>query len=243
MLKQEYLSAVKAHAIVNYAIFNKRKSRLYACALCRLLYPMSSGGNIERRVIVAEDLADGLADLARVNSAHAMFQAGHFLYEKSDSERRTLVAILQMILGDFSPSSLIWLADSLPVKYGVADLYRCMIGDVYKSSWVYSKDGWRPDPGFTLSDDAKAIVRKIYQGKAPFDHVSMCVLADALCEAGPVEESLEMHLRGYVDCSVCCKKFADCTVCNNKRYIYRANPHFKGCWAIDAIAREAGIMR
>jgi hypothetical protein len=74
------------------------------------------------------------------------------------------------------------------------------------------------------------------------DPVRLCVLADALEEAGCVEVSLLAHLRGKFWCPWANREGyhnmvdpTDCPLCSGDVERPLRGPHVRGCWAVDLI--------
>ena len=79
------------------------------------------------------------------------------------------------------------------------------------------------------------------------DPEQLLVLADALEEAGCVEQELLRHLRGWAPCYYCLDNPAIdreagewCTYCGHERWLgpygdFGPGPHVRGCWALDLV--------
>jgi hypothetical protein len=112
----------------------------------------------------------------------------------------------------------------------------------YRQEDVVSQ-GW-------VTPDVLALAEAPYEGRLPdgtLDPARLLVLADALEEAGCLEDSLLMHLRGrepYAECSSCSKKAGTpvlCAACLRNRaagWMPLRGPHVRGCWAVDLLLGE-----
>jgi hypothetical protein len=112
----------------------------------------------------------------------------------------------------------------------------------YRQEDVVSQ-GW-------VTPDVLALAEAAYEGRLPdgtLDPARLAVLADALEEAGCLEDSLLMHLRGrepYAECSSCSKKAGTpvlCAACLRNRaagWMPLRGPHVRGCWAVDLLLGE-----
>lgn len=126
-----------------------------------------------------------------------------------------------------------------PIERGrQAGIIRDLIGDPFGPTPVM-KEEFRTAQVFDLAIAA-------YERRNPdgsLDVARLSILADALEEAGCDDALLLRHLRTDRDCPACGRRWdsecaAGCPWCGC--VVHREAPHFRGCYALDAVLRPRG---
>jgi hypothetical protein len=203
-----------------------RKLRLFACACCRLIWPLFPGGPRSwEAVSVSERLADGLASAADLTAARERSQGceasacwpeairaaeGAAFSAAQEAHSLTISPVAGWRI--FRTAG----AGAAPIKYtvpaerlveeqreGQARLMRDIFGPAPFRPLPQLNPAWLAWEGGTVAK----LAASIYEERA-FDRLP--VLADALAEAGCDAAELLAHLRGL-------------------------GPHVRGCWAVDLL--------
>lgn len=137
---------------------------------------------------------------------------------------------------------------------GAAEEVCDMIRDIVGTPSFYVQDGsFRVMRNFNgvpwITRDVTNLAQHAYDVRnqdGTLDAVTLAVLADALEEAGCQVDELLFHLRGELGCSRCegagylhdpeySLKRGPCYKCEGEGLIKPHPPHYRGCWAVDAL--------
>jgi hypothetical protein len=199
-----------------------RKLRLFMVACCRRVWDAfevyEEDWGRQEAVVVAEELADGLADEEQREDAFGELTDGSphrgadccsnaavGEFDEPDaavgwSIIATDEAALRAVREDYENSTEIQKAE----RAVQADLLRCIVGDPSRGGAF--DPAWRTP---TVTSIAQAAYDERQMPAGTLDAARLAILADALEEAGATSELLA-HLRS-------------------------AGPHVRGCWALDLI--------
>lgn len=209
----EWLSATTFGPLLRTAsqLSSERKLRLFVCACARFFLPANPHPDLHRGLAVAEQMADGTASLAAIESTRELF--GSLTYV-SDYEARGF--------GGENSFAAAFVQDAVSPRvhqatrraHGRLSDYEADLGLVNAQtvvSWLRDIFGnpFRPvkiDPTW-LTLSVIELARTIYDERA-FDRLP--ILADALMDAGCDSEEIIQHCRGE-------------------------GPHSRGCWVVDLV--------
>jgi hypothetical protein len=185
----------------------QRKVRLFACACCRLLWPVLTNQEVRTGISSAEEFADDSHDWSRMGDAHAFL--GNL---GEDTQERVRMALW---IGDLeSTANRYWGSrdpeGSSPGDYiAEAALCRDIFGNPF-CPWPALPSNVLDWSGGTVRRIAQAIYDERQLPSGHLDSTRLAVLADALEDAGCTDAAILVHLRG-------------------------PGPHVRGCWAVDQI--------
>jgi hypothetical protein len=184
-----------------------RKSKLFACACCRLVWPLLVDDRSRKAVIVAEQFVDGEASEEELHEAVILARNAWFEVESSDFS---------------SASYLAWAGHAhhavrdgarLIPSSTLANLLRDVVGNPFRplppksrkvaGFWRKKLESWVAWNGGTI----RSLAQAIYDDRAFY---LLPILADALEDAGCDNPDILRHCRGK-------------------------GPHVRGCWAVDLI--------
>jgi hypothetical protein len=251
MTEQEWLACTDPTPMLEFLRdrASDRKFRLFACACCRRTWRLLNTDQNRRAVEAAERCADGLIgqhELALVRDATGYWWLG----VGSGRERRSVLARTATELASYVSEhqagkaaadvarTAVWLVCQVATKRedrNNAEAYKRRLQERDESKAVERmalasllreviRNPFRPSPPLpsTVLAWSDGTVRRIAQGiyqerRLPvgtLDATRLAILADALLDGGCEDEELIAHCR-------------------------EPGPHYRGCWAIDAIlARE-----
>jgi hypothetical protein len=226
MTEAEWLAATDARPMLAIVKGRKheRKLRLFAVACCRRVGPPYPDVEAEKALAVAELFADGLAPKAQRGSAYrsalsgsrfshyyfspvaaalskAAFEAASRASEAAANRvARTGVEHLPepATTAEIHEHAAMRRAERAKERNAQTALLRCLFGNPFRP--VATDPAWRTSTVVSLAGGT-------YANRA-FDR--MPILADALMDAGCVEEVILGHCRG-------------------------PGPHVRGCWVVDAV--------
>ncbi len=195
----------------------RRKLRLLACACCRLFWPFLRE-RAQRTVVIAEQYADGLADLPMLarayRSAARIYGAGrfeafgpglptpdHLAGYVADPNAGDAVSTTVHLACALSNRCLGSEADQIRRVERIGNLLDEVLGNPFRPIQISS--GWLAWQGGTIAK----LAQSIYDDR-DYDHLP--VLADALEEAGCDNAAILDHCRGPAE-------------------------HVRGCWVLDLI--------
>jgi hypothetical protein len=207
-----------------------RKLRLFSCACCRRVWHMLPEGPIREAVELCERVADGAAEASELIGAIKEVKAmedpkglgpANLVVRaigSGDLHRAAISAtfdVLGMVLragglGAFEPGfNLVRAAEGAVL----AGWLRCLFGNPFRPS--------PPLPAAVLAwhdSTVRPLAEGIYEScrlpAGTLDNTRLAILADALLDAGCDEEALLSHCR-------------------------RAEPHIRGCWAVDTLLSKS----
>lgn len=193
----------------------ERKLRLFACACCRLVWHLLGDVRSREAVEVAERFGDGHAtqgqlDAAREAASAAWNAAWAAAGEADWDAARDAAWVACAAASDAAASAASASSAAWDVDPGTrADLFR----DIFNA--------WLPALTPSLLAWHDALIPRLAQAAyderfLPSGHLDpqrLAVLSDALEEAGCTDAALLEHLRGE-------------------------GPHWRGCWAVDAVLRK-----
>ncbi len=198
-----------------------RKLRLFACACCRRVWHLLTGERSRHAVEVAERYADGRADFVELKTAipgdglagdpaHCAAEP-HLWICRGYADAASYAALA--VAGAAGPSrSPEWTKARAAEVAAQCRLLREIFGNPFRPACVApAVRGWRDGTVVRL---AQAAYEERHLPSGHLDGSRLCILADAVEEAGCADVGLLQHLRG-------------------------AGPHVKGCWAIDVLAGKA----
>jgi hypothetical protein len=190
-----------------------RKLRLFAAACCRVVWSSLTHERSRQAVGVAEQFADGLVDDSVLTRAHSMALDALARYQEvllrgrklinRDGEtlierRLRLAAQSAHVHKPFLIGRVRWIERDPDLSLSSPILLREIVGNPFRP--VSVNQSW-------LTSTVLALATGIYADRA-FDR--MPILADALQDAGCVNEDVLTHCRG-------------------------PGPHVRGCWVIDLL--------
>jgi hypothetical protein len=191
----------------------KRKLRLFACGSCRaLVWDQKMSNHFRQRVETAEKVADG--QLSSVHLTDDSNMEGVTMPKPDYGPAWYAALAMQHTLLKSATNAARWTArhlvtalttdNSREVKKRLADLLRDVFGNPHREVSV--------DPGWLAWKDGTIvkIAQTIYDERR-FENLP--VLADALEEAGCVDESILRHCR-------------------------EPREHLRGCWVVDLILEK-----
>ena len=218
MTETQWLAATDPKKLLKHlhSRTRERKRRLYAVACCRRVWQHFRGPQCHACLEVAEQFADGAADVHTVSAAEEKAMAAYSLCRDAGDEPSTAAADavygatctdVGWDIADFARNSALTAAvagvaraEAKVARAAEAAaqlaLLHCVFGNPFRSQSA--------DPQW-LTATVRQLAAGIYDEKA-FDR--MPILADALQDAGCEEELLLSHCRG-------------------------PGPHVRGCWVVD----------
>jgi hypothetical protein len=210
---QGMVSCLRRETKVTRTKAGKRKLRLFACGVCRVIWDLLPDPRLRAAVEQAERFCDGQgSDDDLEITFRSIRSLGNGTYEKDSPGVRQLTAKCLAISTTHSKAfSAAFASTTYPVPLAgyrigdrdgnaiVCDLFRCVFGNPYRpvsveTSWLKWNDGTVP-----------MLARTIYDERA-FDRLP--ILADALQDAGCDNADILSHCRG-------------------------PGPHVRGCWVLD----------
>ena len=205
-----WLNAADACSLLHQAreVSSERKYRLAGIALARHLFPVITHPDLIRGLEVAEQLADGVSNVADVDRVREFFAAmstvRHYEARGIAGENIFLASLVRESLTPRARRSRViaYLSDHVAEqpenpRVGVPEL-RDIFGNPFRPVGV--DPTWRSESVITLAAG-------IYSDRA-FDRLP--ILADALEEAGCDAHEVLTHCRGE-------------------------GPHARGCWVVDSV--------
>ncbi|HEX4606650.1 MAG TPA: hypothetical protein VH092_00435 [Urbifossiella sp.] len=168
-----------------------RKLRLFAVVSCRTAWSNFPNEACRRAVLVAESFADGLADESELQTAREeALQTAELISEQNiEGCGRAWARVA---------AEAAWVPVLVPQLRGSAPFLRDVFGNPFRP--VAFNPAWR-------TSNVLALAEGIYQERA---FGRMPVLADALEDAGCVNEDILSHCRSD-------------------------GPHVRGCWVVDLL--------
>ena len=234
MTEQEWLQFSASDGVFDYLRANRfstRKARLFAVACCRTLGPWLSETVCHTAVDRSEQFADGGITKQALAESRKDFPAEKRFQLRTECEHRGFTDALQLLPANtrmivwsaswdachysvhadgWDAARYCWLAasvahDHVPLQGENAWLLRSVLHDIFGNPFrsVTFDPRWR-------TSDVLGLARAIYDDKA-FDR--MPILADALMDAGCVDEQVLGHCRGD-------------------------GPHVRGCWVVDLVLQK-----
>jgi hypothetical protein len=225
MTEAEWLEGARPGAMVSFLRQRKasaRKLRPFGCACCRRVWGLLPGEASRQAVEVAERFADGLArrkDLDAALRACAAGAAG----APHDPAAMVVEASLQKAAWVASYNARVRAARTGPIEVSQLTAHTAAVEEEGRAQGRLLHDAfgnpfrpasiepaWLAGGGGVIPRLAQAIYEERALPSGLLDVTRLCVLADALEEAGCGDAAILGHLRG-------------------------AGPHVRGCWAVDLI--------
>jgi hypothetical protein len=175
---------------------SERKLRLFACACCRVFWSFLTDLRSRQAIEAAERYADGA--ITQQELRRAAGRASNVLLSQ-----RAHTAMMTTNVPFLDAAQATYL---IPVEVSVG-LLRDIFGNPFRP--VVPDPAWRTPPVLTLADAAHKD-RVLPAGT--LDATCLCILGDALEEAGCDKAGILTHLRGPA-------------------------PHVRGCWVVDLLKR------
>ncbi len=194
----------------------ERKARLFEVACCRRIWPLLTDERSRKAVEVAEKYADGVVDQQQRSCAEAEAKQA-----AAGSNGWNWFAALAAKMTVASHIPLLRVVRSTPVdnalqpaeiearRRGQAHLLRDLFGPIPLRSMALPPSVRRWDDGCVVKL-AGAIYEERSLPEGTLDVRGMCVLADALEDAGCQDADILGHCRG-------------------------PGPHVRGCWVVDLL--------
>jgi hypothetical protein len=187
MTETEWLACAHPGQLLQFfgGRLTQRKTRLFACACCRLLGPVLTNPNIRVGLASAEEYADESHDWGRMRDATA------FLYNLDEDIRGRAMTALT-IGGAVGEAVRYWGAKlsngtDLGAYVAEAKLFRDIFGNPFRPSGPLSREilGWN-------NATIRRIAEGVYEERA-FEHLP--ILHDVLLDAGCDNEDILAHCR------------------------------------------------
>jgi hypothetical protein len=220
MTEKEWLDSTDPHLMLHFLRdrASERKTRLFACALARCLWPLLGTGRSRRAVEAAERFADGLAPKREMTRAGAAAQQAAWTVWRVDSrpkDGRNVNALRTARYAAYAtfPFGPQWISRHA-VSAGVsAPFQSALLHDLFGPlpfrpvSLTPAVLAWNDA---TVARLARATYEERHMPEGTLDNARLAVLADALEEAGCSDADILGHLRGL-------------------------GPHVRGCWIVDLL--------
>ena len=187
-----------------------RKSRLFACACCRMVWPLLTDRRSRLAVLRLEEYADGTRDDKRLTDIYNIANAAYIeSYRKVGClTGSTLAARVAAFAatgwhGTAATCAVLALEAASGTERPITQrLETALLRDIFGNPFrpITFSSSWRTDTAVTLA-------RQMYESR---EFSAMPILADALQDAGCDNEDILSHCRG-------------------------PGPHVRGCWVIDLV--------
>jgi hypothetical protein len=223
MTEQEWLNCTDPMPMLDFLEdkASDRKSRLYGTACCRRIWPLLAHDTHRRAVERAEQFADGLTTLQKLESA-SRSAARHRDNYRTEYDQMT-VSPRNVVFSAAQQHGRCAASDAGSDAYWVVKFWGHLLG-IHKESEEENKahlirdifgNPFRPTPfaSACLTSAVKQLAQAAYEDRilpsGELDPARLSILADALEEVG-ADTALLDHLRGPC-------------------------PHTRGCWPLDLI--------
>jgi hypothetical protein len=191
-----------------------RKWLLFACGCVRRAWPLLARQRAGRQAVeAAERSADGLGGGTKSHGAYCAWEAA----KRAGAPRRARAALeAAYLLSTYDPTLALWPAHVASGEAGQgaqADLLRCVSTTPFRPAPVISPAvlAWE---GGTVVNLARLAYQERDLPSGHLDPARLAVLADALEDAGCVDEHILGHVR-------------------------RPGPHVRGCFVVDALLGQS----
>jgi hypothetical protein len=208
-----------------------RKARLFAAACCRRIWPLLGDERSRRAIGIAERYADGLASVAELAAVACEATTACVVAKAEDGSRPAANA------AEFAVDPDIWLAangaaadaevavaarttfDSDPARVDAEDRWTRAAEAEQANQAAVLRCIFRSPSALVawlaawLTPAVRTLAHEAYDEPSPdgtLDPAFLAALAQALSDAGCDDIELLTHLRG-------------------------TNPHYRGCWGVDAV--------
>jgi hypothetical protein len=189
---------------------SERKLRLFACACCRLIWPLLSDERSRRGVEVSERYADSLASDEELEAAVTASKVARdafqtpFLNQQTPYPGDTVFSAPEAALSAVEASVFSAVAETgeignTTMYLAQAKLIRDIFGNPFRPATC--APAWR-------TDTATALAQQMYDTR---DFSPMPILADALQDAGCTNDDILHH-------------------CRDSKQV-----HVRGCWVVDLV--------
>ena len=213
MGEQEWLNATRAFSLLYAArqLSSERKLRLVACACARHFCPTNAHPDLHRGVEMAEQIADGTASRAVIESARELFgflgYVGDFVARGFTGENMFPASFLHDAINPRAVSSV------RGVLCRLSDYEADMGSESLQTIVPWLRDifgnPFRPiDFAPWRTDTAVSLAKQMYDS---CEFSAMPILADALQDAGCDNEDVLTH-------------------CRDAKQL-----HVRGCWVVDGV--------
>ena len=220
MTEKEWLDSTDPHLMLHFLRdrASERKTRLFACALARCLWPLLGTDRSRRAVEVAERFADGLAPKREMTRAGVGAQQTAWTVSRTGPRFKDGRTAAAFATARYAAYARIWdVAVSICLDAEVAGVSAPLQSDLLRD--IFGPLPFRPvslSPAVRTWNDATVVrlAQAAYDERqmpaGTLDNGRLAVLADALEEAGCQDADILGHCRS-------------------------GGEHVRGCWVIDLL--------